>query len=168
MLHLLTPSSLSICELRLSKRATDTKESMWKLLSSSEDQWPHEWQRSPGLTAAQTGSKPLHRKKLEELCKSLGHELWWTDPAGAPDARIIVLQPHSGVLAPLQPEDGHRTHWSLPHLPAHWCAAIAAELDWERLAIAVAADALIGSMLFLLDCVDKIPFSTSLDMWYHL
>lgn len=130
---------------RLPQRTAATKQPLWKVLlpcTSSEDQWPHEWQRSPGLTAAQTGSKPLHHQKLEELCKSMGDELWWTDSAGAPDAGVLVPQPHPGVPAALQPEDGHWAHRTLPHLPAYWCAATAAELDRERLAITLATDSL--------------------------
>lgn len=117
--------------------------------TSSQDQWPHERQGSPGLAAAQTGSKPLHHQKLEELCESLGYELRWTDSTGAPDTGLLVPQPHSGVLAALQPEDGHWAHRTLPHLPAHWCAATAAELDRKGLAITVAADSLTSSMLYI-------------------
>lgn len=148
----LTPSFLSMSALRLSKRTAVTRQPLWKVLlssTSSQDQWPHEWQGSPGLAAAQTGSKPLYHQKLEELCESLGHELRWTNPAGAPNAGFLVPQPHPGVPAALQPEDGHWTHRTLPHLPAHWCAATAAELDREGLAITVATDSLISSMLYV-------------------
>lgn len=148
----LTPSSLSMSELRLSKRTAVTEQPLWKVLlpsTRSQDQWPHEWQRSPGLTAAQTGSKPLHHQKLEKLCESLGHELRWTDPAGAPDTGLLVPQPHPGVPAALQPEDGHWAHRTLPHLPAHWCAATAAELDREGLAVTLATDSLTSATLYI-------------------
>lgn len=147
----LTLSSLS-SELRLPQRTAVTKQPLWKVLlpsTSSQDQRPHEWQRSPGLTAAQIGSKPLHHQKLEELCESMGDELWWTDPAGAPDAGVLVTQPHSGVPAALQPEDGHWAHRTLPHLPAHWCAAAAAELDREGLAVTLATDSLTSLTLYI-------------------
>lgn len=122
----------------------------------SQDQWPHEWQRSSGLTAAQTGSQPLHHQKLEELCKSLGHELWWIDSAWAPHTGLLVSQPHPGVPAALQPEDSCWAHGTLPHLPAHGCAATAAELDREGLAITVATDSL-NSLTDI--CLYILPYS---------
>ena len=148
----LTLSPLSISELRLPQRTAVAEQPVWKVLlpsTSSQDQRPDERQRPAGLTAAQTGSKPLHHQKLEELCKSLGDELWWTDPAGAPDAGLLVSQPHPGVPAALQPEVGHWAHWTLPHLPAHWCAAAAAELDREGLAVTLATDSLISLTLYI-------------------
>lgn len=143
---------LSISELRLPQRTATTEQPLWKVLfpsTSSQDQRPHEWQRSPGLTAAQTGSKPLHSQKLEELCKSLGDELWWTDPPGAPNTGLLVPQPHPGVPAALQPKDRHRAHRTLPHLPAYWCAATVAELDREGLAITLATNSLNSLTLYI-------------------
>lgn len=146
-----TPSSSSSSSfvLRLPQRTADTKQSLWKVLlpsTASQDQWPDEWQRSTGHTAAQTGSKPLHHQKLEELCKSLGDELRWTNPTGTPDPGLLIPKPHPGVPPALQPEDSHWAHRTLPHLPAHWCAATPAELDRKGLAIALAAYSLTMSV----------------------
>lgn len=148
----LTQSSLSISEFRLSQRTTVYNEPLREVLlpgTPSQNQRPHERQRSAGLAAAQIGSKPLHHQKLEKLCESLGDELWRTDPAGASNPGFFVPQPHPGVPVTLQPEDGHWAHWTLPHLSAHWCAATAAELDREGLAVALATHTLINLTLNL-------------------
>ena len=167
-----TPSSsLSFFfELRLPQRTADTKQSLWKVLlpsTPSQDQWPHEWQRSTGLTAAQTGSKPLHHQKLEELCKSLGDELRWTNPTRAPNPGLLIPKPHPRVPPPLQPEDSYWAHRTLPLLPAHWCAATPAELDREGLAITLAAHSLtIWNLHIYLICLSFFQGSSSLGFFF--
>lgn len=130
-------------ELRLSERTAATQGLLWQVVlhsTRSQDQRPHERQRSPGQTTAEAGPQPLHHQELEELCQSLGDELRWTEHAGAPDAGLAVPQPHAGVPVPLQPEDGDRAHGTLSRLSAHRRAVSAAEVGGEGLAFAVATN----------------------------
>lgn len=130
-------------ELRLSERAAATKGLVGQVVlhsAHSQDQWPHEWQRPPGHTTAEAGPKSLHHQELEELCQPLGDELRRTEHAGAPDAGLLVPQPHAGVPVSLQPEDSHRADGTLSHLSAHRRAVSAAEVGGEGLAFAVAAN----------------------------
>lgn len=130
-------------ELRLPERAAATKGLLWQVVlhsAHSEDQRPHEWQRSPWQTTTEAGPKPLHHQELEELCQPLGDELRWTEHAGAPDAGLLVSQPDAGVPVSLQPEDSHRADGTLSHLSAHRRAVSAAEMGGEGLASAVATN----------------------------